>query len=157
MARSPEKLTPTMRFAITYTKGIGGRLVRYSGGFWAMPEWNWRDRHFSTGTIAALVTRGLAEYTAFHVGRGGSFPVEITLTTEKPQTNDATTGAKAVTIKTTEANLASEHRDFLRMMRREHAKKNSRIKYPYAAILRLVILEAVESTEGRELDPHLVY
>lgn len=151
---STAKLTPTMRAAIAYIEGVGGRLMRYQGGFWARPEWNWRDRHFGTGTVAALVTRGLAKYTAFRTGRGGTFPIELQLITTKETEKMTTTKDSAVIDQST---IASENRDFLRMARREHAKSTARMKVPYAAVLRLLILDVVESAGERDLDPHIVY
>ncbi len=79
-----------MRQAIELANEGGGKLCRYSGGFWSVPgkeDVNWmsvfcQEPHVGAGTIQALVNRGMAEYTDWRMSAGRSFEVEITLTAE---------------------------------------------------------------------------
>ena len=76
-------LSPTMREALICARERGnGKLLRYPGGFWAIE--GWRGAHagtwFGTSTIEALVSRGVAEYTAWKErGNGTRFPIEMTV------------------------------------------------------------------------------
>lgn len=63
-------------------------LVRRPGGFWTLPDakhdgrsWGW---FAGTSTIEALVSRGVAKYTAFQNRKrdGEPFPVEVTMETD---------------------------------------------------------------------------
>jgi hypothetical protein len=77
------KLSPTMQHAITLAKSDGGRLMRFEGGYWSVPQWAADSRglipSFSTNTAHALVTRGVAEYTEWKENRNGRFAVALKL------------------------------------------------------------------------------
>lgn len=59
---------------------------------------------------------------------------------------------------TSKANIAAENREYLRMVRRAHNRKNAclagSIERPYARILRLLILEKIADGGA---DPRAVY
>lgn len=75
-------LSVTMREAVSNAQLHGNKLTRFPGGFWAHPEWKFREYPwFSAPTIQALVSRGVAEYTAWRDRKGGGrFPIEVTVT-----------------------------------------------------------------------------
>jgi len=57
-----------------------GTLHRFPGGYWAAEGWYaWHGPSFGTPTVEALVRRHIATYTVWKDGRGGKFPIEITL------------------------------------------------------------------------------
>jgi hypothetical protein len=73
------KLSPTMQRCVEYIRQHGA-IHRHPGGFWAHAEWQqhsgpWHD----TGTIQALVRRGVAEYSEWQQGRSGRFPIKAIL------------------------------------------------------------------------------
>lgn len=76
-------LSPTMREALDYASKHGGQLERFPGGYWCEPgrmQWNVNSHvSFSTSTVNALVSRGLAEYTEWKDGRNGRFPIRMTV------------------------------------------------------------------------------
>jgi hypothetical protein len=74
-------LSRTMLAAHRHAMANGGRLRRFPGGFWMRPNAKGRGDgpYFGTSTIEALVARGVAEYTEWKEGRGGWFPVEVTV------------------------------------------------------------------------------
>lgn len=82
MSESKQQLSPTMRAAVIYAKKFQNKIVRYQGGYWARANWEGahKEHWFSTSTIQALVSRGLADYTQWQDGRAGHFPIEVTLT-----------------------------------------------------------------------------
>ena len=70
-----------MILAMDHMKNHEGKLVRFPGGFWAAIGWHaYAGPYFGTPTVQALVTRGVAEYTAWKDGRGGKFPIEVCVT-----------------------------------------------------------------------------
>lgn len=76
-------LSPTMREALDYASKHGGQLERFPGGYWCEPgrtQWDVNPHvSFSTSTVNALVSRGLAEYTEWKDGRNGRFPIRMTV------------------------------------------------------------------------------
>jgi hypothetical protein len=79
------KLSPTQQDMIDRMKDAGGKLYRHPGGFWrvnrapiagtaAHTVWNG-----STGTVQALVKRGVVKETEFEASRGGQFCVAVEL------------------------------------------------------------------------------
>lgn len=82
------EMSSTMRQAMDYARKHGGELERFPGGYWCLPsrtQWTIVGAvTFGTSTIAGLVGRGLAEYTAWKDGRNGSFPIRMRLTPELP-------------------------------------------------------------------------
>lgn len=82
-------LTPTMEKALNLAKAHGGKLYRHPGGFWAGPEFQsyqggmGSSECYGTPTVNGLVVRGAAEYSDYKEGRGGDFPVEITLISDE--------------------------------------------------------------------------
>lgn len=78
-------LTKTMQAACHYANQHGA-LVRYPGGFWQGDGgFNRGAEHYSTSTVAALVKRGVAKYTAWQKGKHRTFPIRVELTTEDEQ------------------------------------------------------------------------
>lgn len=76
-------LSDTMRQALVYMGRYENRLERHPGGYWAAHEWaNTSTPYWNTSTVEALVTRGLAYYSAHKHGKHGDFPIEVTLTEE---------------------------------------------------------------------------
>ena len=75
------ELSATMRDALDYAGKHGGQLERFPGGYWCEPgrtQWDINPHvSFSSGTVNALVSRGLAEYTEWKDGRNGSFPIRM--------------------------------------------------------------------------------
>jgi hypothetical protein len=77
-------LSKTMQEAVTFAREQGGSLVRSPGGYWHAPKelqmFGIRSViTFGTSTVAALVSRGVADYTEWKDGRNGRFPVKVTL------------------------------------------------------------------------------
>jgi hypothetical protein len=70
-----------MLAAFEHAKAHGGAIVRYPGGFWYAAN-DIGGKHFGTSTVEALVGRGAANYTEWHEGRSGRFPVRATLRSE---------------------------------------------------------------------------
>ena len=80
MTEKMQPLTPKMLEAIDRMKAHDNKFVRYPGGYWAAEGWHmWHGPSFGTPTIEALVRRGVAEYTVWHEGRNGKFPIEVAL------------------------------------------------------------------------------
>ena len=80
------KLSITMLECLALMKENGGKIVRFPGGFWAQEGWNHHGQSFGSSTIEAMISRGLASYTAWQKhGIGiGKFPVEATLLEKNP-------------------------------------------------------------------------
>lgn len=73
-------LTDKMLSCIDYMRCHKNKLVRFPGGYWAAEGWHsYNGAFFGTSTVQALVTREVAEYTAWKDGRSGKFPIEATL------------------------------------------------------------------------------
>lgn len=72
------ELSPTMREALDFAKKNGG-LIREPGGYWKSAEPCAWPFSFSTPTVNALVSRGLAEYTEWKDGRNGRFPIRMSV------------------------------------------------------------------------------
>ncbi len=74
------KLSPMMETALHYARDNGGVLVRYPGGFWAVPNTpvinGVPDPYFGTTTIHALMTRGAVEVIE-RLPRGDPLRVQI--------------------------------------------------------------------------------
>lgn len=75
------ELSETQQQCLEYIKAHGGTIKRHTGGYWAHEHWKGDHVWFSTGTIQALVTRNLLEYTG-RVERGPGYgqPAAATLT-----------------------------------------------------------------------------
>src|ERR1700690_3164596 len=81
---SDKPLSPRMENAIEHMIRNNNKLVRFPGGYWAREGWHsWNGPCWGTPTIEALVKRGFAEYTVWKDGRGGKFPIEVSLNKEK--------------------------------------------------------------------------
>lgn len=73
-------LTKTMQSLIEHMRNHGGVLYRHPGGFWTEHScYNLRATSFGTGSIEALVSRGIAQYVDWKDGRNGRFPVKAQL------------------------------------------------------------------------------
>jgi len=72
------ELSPTMLAAYDLAAKHDNGLVRFPGGYWAQEGWDSHSKWFSTPTIQALVSRGVATYSRWYEGRS-RFPIEITL------------------------------------------------------------------------------
>lgn len=77
-------VSPVMQDAIACMIDNGGKLYRHPGGFWCKEKMPPRSRYFGTPTISGLRARGLVEYTEWRDGRGGEFPIEVTLKAMMP-------------------------------------------------------------------------
>lgn len=78
------KLSPVMQQCVDFMKANGGKICRIPGGFWVKPgvtKIDAQETWFGLGTVAALVKRGVAEWTGYeHVRSSGwRFEVEATL------------------------------------------------------------------------------
>lgn len=78
----PKEMSQTMKEAVIFANAHGGTLHRAPGGYWireqdkgSLPH----CRHYGTKTVAALVIRDVAKYTAWQEGRNGKFPIEMTI------------------------------------------------------------------------------
>lgn len=72
--------TPKMEKLIAFMREHGGKIHCHPGGFWSRVDWKYDGPHFGTPSVAALVRRGLATYTAEKERTfGQSFPIEATL------------------------------------------------------------------------------
>lgn len=81
------ELSPEMARAVAFAIGHGGKIVRHPGGFWGATDFvQHKSPWFATTTIQALVRRGAAAYTNWQEGRGGRFPIEVTVTASSPAT-----------------------------------------------------------------------
>lgn len=84
MSAPDTSLTPTMQAAYQHAKAHGSVLERFPGGYWCevgRTQWTAHGgQTFSTPTVQALVSRGLADYTEWKDGRNGRFPIRATLT-----------------------------------------------------------------------------
>lgn len=78
---SPSSLTPVMERLIEWMRSRPDRSVhRHPGGYW----WEQDPRStylsgFGTTTVAALVSRGVAEWVEWQDGRSGRFPIQARL------------------------------------------------------------------------------
>ncbi len=87
MSADRELLSPTMSAALTHARSHGGSLVRQPGGFWVgenhattfVTASSQQTPYFGTKTVQALVSRKAAHYTEWKDGRGGRFPVRMTV------------------------------------------------------------------------------
>lgn len=71
-------LSREMETCLAYIRASGGTIHRYLGGYWAKPDgWNVNQTYFSTGTIQALIERGLLVWTK--ASRDGSYWIEAGL------------------------------------------------------------------------------
>jgi hypothetical protein len=76
-----ENLSPTMADLIDCMRKNGNKVHRYQGGYWAREGWLYgQGGYFGTGTVEALVGRGLAHYTEWKEGRNMRFPIVAELT-----------------------------------------------------------------------------
>lgn len=69
-----------MKAALLALASNGGKLYRHPGGFWCQEKVGPRtSAYFGTPTIAGLRARGYVEYTEWRDGKGGQFPIEVSL------------------------------------------------------------------------------
>jgi hypothetical protein len=71
------KLSPVMSKALDRIQKAGGYTVRTAGGYWWPGEV--RSHWFGTSTVAALVKRGVLNYTEWKEGHNYKFPIRADL------------------------------------------------------------------------------
>ena len=76
-----QQLSATMAYVLATVTEKGGKLVRYQGGYWGLPNASRRshdgkpDWWTGTSTVEALVSRGELQYCEWQEGRRGRFPI----------------------------------------------------------------------------------
>jgi hypothetical protein len=81
-----KSLTPVMQAAINWMeRDPDKRIVRFPGGFWIVLTEGQRES-FGTKTIQALANRDIVEYTEWHKGRNGRFPIAARLRSPERRT-----------------------------------------------------------------------
>lgn len=87
------KLSETMQAALDAAKANGGRLERWSGGFWTYPGCTWEVKnlpmptrvpevHFGTQTIHALIDRAVVKISRRSHGEDRGYIVEVEVVEE---------------------------------------------------------------------------
>lgn len=73
-------LSKTMLALIKFMREHNGHVWRHPGGFWQNANWIHRYSCFSSATVEALISRGIAEYDEHKAGKLFDFPIRATLT-----------------------------------------------------------------------------
>lgn len=81
MSARPKELSEEMQSLVRFMSLRPDRSVhRHPGGYWSGPgDPKSFMSLFGTSSVAALVKRGVAEYSLWKPGRAGPFPVRATL------------------------------------------------------------------------------
>lgn len=86
------ELSPTMIDTIEWALANGGKLIRYAGGYWTVPNCPVLDgvpgRYVRRPTIDGLKKRGHLTFTQFRKGKTGDFAVEC-IVHAQPATGEA--------------------------------------------------------------------